>query len=406
MPKLFVFYHFLEPDRVVSSVLFTQLSSGLVDLGWEVTAFPGNRDSKDPSRSYASHNDLRGVQLHRVWRPAWRQESSAGRVLNAVWMIACWSLLALRRRNIPDIILLGTDPVFSILIAPVWRLLHPKVKIVQWCFDLYPDAAFADGVLPRRGLVANVLRWLTTFGYRHCDLIIDIGSCMKRLLLNYDPRLKTNTLVPWALSEPTQPLPTPTTERTALFGQASLALMYSGSFGRAHAYEDMLELMRHLRGSSAHLVFSVQGHCQDSLQGAVTAKDQNVSFITSASPDRLEERLAAADIHLVSLREEWTGAVVPSKFFGALAVGRPVLFCGSRRSSLAEWIERLEVGWVLEPGDAARVAIKMEALLARPGELQKMRQRCHQTYQDHFSRDRAVQSWNHLLLDQLAQQVL
>jgi hypothetical protein len=47
------------------------------------------------------------------------------------------------------------------------------------------------------------------------------------------------------------------------------------------------------------------------------------------------------------LRKEWTGTVVPSKFFGALAIGQPVLFVGSRESSVARIIEEHGVGWLI-----------------------------------------------------------
>ena len=34
--------------------------------------------------------------------------------------------------------------------------------------------------------------------------------------------------------------------------------------------------------------------------------------------------------------------MVPSKFFGALSMGRPVLFCGSPDSDIAYWINGIE----------------------------------------------------------------
>ena len=68
------------------------------------------------------------VTIHRIWRPKWKQNSSRGRILNAVWMIVSWSLCALRRENRPDVIVLGTDPILSVLIAPVWRFLSPANK--------------------------------------------------------------------------------------------------------------------------------------------------------------------------------------------------------------------------------------------------------------------------------------
>jgi hypothetical protein len=46
-PKAAVFYHFLPPDEVVSSILYGELAAELVDKGWEVTAFACNRDCRD-----------------------------------------------------------------------------------------------------------------------------------------------------------------------------------------------------------------------------------------------------------------------------------------------------------------------------------------------------------------------
>ena len=54
--------------------------------------------------------------------------------------------------------------------------------------------------------------------------------------------------------------------------------------------------------------------------------DRNIGFAGFADESRVAARLAAVDVHLVTLRQSCTGAVIPSKFFGALAAGRPVLF--------------------------------------------------------------------------------
>ena len=76
-------------------------------------------------------------------------------------------------------------------------------------------------------------------------------------------------------------------------------------------------------------------------------------FAGFAPESELEKRLAAADIHLVSLRPEWTGVVVPSKFFGSLAAGRPVVFAGGPDSAIARWIHEFGVGWVLTTDNVA-----------------------------------------------------
>jgi glycosyltransferase involved in cell wall biosynthesis len=173
--------------------------------------------------------------------------------------------------------------------------------------------------------------------------------------------------------------------------------MYSGSFGRAHAHEDMLELMRHLRGTPVKLALSVKGNREESLRAAIRVEDTNICFVPFAPASLLGQRLACADIHIVSLRNEWTGTVVPSKFFGALAAGRPVLFCGSRDSSLAEWIEKYGLGWVLEPGNASAVAESLRLLLMDDASLQSMKERCFQVYHQYFSHSETIHQWDRRL---------
>jgi glycosyltransferase involved in cell wall biosynthesis len=115
-----------------------------------------------------------------------------------------------------------------------------------------------------------------------------------------------------------------------------------------------------------------------------------VSFAGFAPESELAERLAAADIHLVSLKPAWTGAVVPSKFFGALAAGRPVIFAGSRDAALARWIEAHGVGWVLDASSLAHVARDLKRLAESREELTLLQRRCHDVYHEHFSRRRIM----------------
>jgi hypothetical protein len=111
------------------------------------------------------------------------------------------------------------------------------------------------------------------------------------------------------------------------------------------------------------------------------------------------KRLASADILIVSLREEWTGAAVPSKFFGALAIGRPVLFCGSPKSAVAYWIKQFNLGWVLAPGCAAEVAHEIRTFASSPQEMEAMRQRCYCVYREHFSKQVGLDNWHQAICE-------
>jgi len=178
MPRALIFYHYFFPDDVVSATHISELAQGLVRRGWDVTAMPSNRGCRDETNKYPRSDQWMGVRIRRIWRPPIPQASSLGRLVNALWMITRWSLAALSP-NPPDVIIIGTDPVLSVLVARFWKLIRPKTRIVHWCFDLYPEAAIADGVIKEGGVFHRLLRWLLRPAYRACDLIADIGICMR-----------------------------------------------------------------------------------------------------------------------------------------------------------------------------------------------------------------------------------
>jgi glycosyltransferase involved in cell wall biosynthesis len=394
-PRVAVLYHYFHPDDVVSARHFGDFCADLAARGWQVEALPCNRGCRDEGATYPPREDWHAVAIRRVWRPRFRQASSLGRLLNTAWMLAAWGALGLRDpRHAPDVLVVGTDPAFAVLVAPVLKALYPRLRIAHWAFDLYPESVIAEGMVRGDGLPVRLLRPLLGRAYATCDLVADLGSCMRARLEGYGHPARKVTLVPWALAEPAAVEPPDPAVRRGLFGDARLGLLYSGNFGRAHSYAEILGLARRLRGEGVHFSFGVRGNRADELRGALGSGDANVTLAGFAPEAELVKRLSAADIHLVSLRPEWTGLVVPSKFFGSLASGRPVLFAGSRDSAVARWIRELGVGWVLDDRSQGEVAAALRALRDRPERLAELQRHCHRVYHEHFSRRKVMADWH------------
>ena len=397
MPKILVLYHYFYPDDVVSAQHYAQFSEELASRGWDVEVMPCNRGCRDESKKLPREQRWGDIQIHRVWRPRFKQSSNSGRVLNLLWMIGAWSLASLRKRHRPDILVVGTDPILSVLTAIFWKRVCPKVKIVHWCFDLYPEAAIAGDLLRTDGKFVKTLCAILRKAYNACDVIVDIGECMRKRLDKYNPRAARETMTPWALEEIDRPVQTDQAERQALFGNAKLAILYSGTFGRGHSYELFLQLARRLRDRDICFVFSVRGNRAEMLREAVTEEDTNIRFAPFAEQGRLLARLGSADIHLTSLRDEFTGTMVPSKFFGSLAVGRPVIFQGSPESAIAEWISEHGVGWLLEEDSLDTIAAELSSLANSSEGIDALRNRCHEVYQGFFSRTHVMDNFDRCL---------
>jgi glycosyltransferase involved in cell wall biosynthesis len=363
-----------------------------------VTALTTNRSLDDASARYPSEELWRGVRIHRVFRPGWSQRRPLPRLGNSAWTLAAWFARALQLGPF-DAVIIGSDPSFAASLAIPLRAVWPRTPILHWCLDVFPDAGEAEWTGATRQL-ALPARAIMSAAYRCCDVVVDLGPCMRRRLERYGGTPRRETLTPWALVEPVAaPEPDPAVRRE-LFGDARIGLLYAGSMSRSHDFEGLLALARACRaraGNEIAICFACTGTNLPALKAAVRPDDRNVRFAPFADEAAIEARLAAADFHLGSLRPDFTGIVVPSKFFAALAVGRPFIFAGAPDATIATLIREHDVGLVLEPGGADEAAAGLARLVANPSEMRRGRERALATYQHHFSKRLVNDRWATLL---------
>jgi hypothetical protein len=399
--KILILYHYYHPDDVVSAQHFTGLAEGLIQAATAtaqskidtVEVWPSNRSCHHPEKTYSCVREIvHEVHIDRIWRPNFSQHSFLGRIFNSLWMQTAWFLKLAFTRSKPDLIILGTDPIFAILLIPCLTWLFRKIKFIHWCFDLYPEAYLVDRFGSENHFLFKLMRpWLKT-AYRSCHVLADLGPSMRARLAQYTTLPSSVTLTPWALEEPSAPLDFDLEERRLIFGDTPLALLYSGNFGRAHEFKLTIELARKMR-QTAVLGYSIRGSRVEHLKAALQSDDFNIRWVPWAPPHQLAKRLSAPDIHVVSLRSSWSGIVVPSKFFGALAAGRPILFEGSEDSDIAYWIQRYKIGWILNENQIDSIQDQLQSLT--PAKKKILFQHCFEVYHSHFSKAKVLQNWNH-----------
>ena len=398
-PSVTILYHFFHPDDVVGARQFSDLARELACRGWDVTVLTSNRCWGQPKAKIAiAQEDWHGVRIIRVPRFGWNQANDVLRIGNALWIMMGW-LMKLRKLPRPDVIIVGSDPQFSQLLFPAIKaLVRPKV-LAHWCFDLFPEAILADGAsAPVRWMARGVQPFIRR-AYHSVDLMADLGLCMRARLHVHNHHAKCKTFTPWALVEADNPAPPDVATRREMFGDAGLALLYSGNMGKAHDFMPFLHLARVLRRIDPKIAFcfACRGNRMDELKAAITAQDTNVRLAPFADECELEKRLNAADIHLLSLRPEWAGVVVPSKFFGSLAVGKPVIYAGPELSSIAGWVKEFDVGLVLTEDNFKSVVQELLRIAQDPDMLSSWQKNAIQTYQHHFSKKVVMDAWNSAL---------
>jgi glycosyltransferase involved in cell wall biosynthesis len=170
---------------------------------------------------------------------------------------------------------------------------------------------------------------------------------------------------------------------------------YSGNFGRVHDFATVLDAAAELRDlRNVHFLFVGSGAQRTWVEDRATALNlTNVSFQPFQPLDRLPLSLSVPDMHLVSLKTEVEGLLVPSKFYSALAAGRPVLYVGDPKSEMAQSIKDAGCGRAFPVGAYAELAAAIREFASRPTEVAEMGTRARALWATHFKRKQALAKW-------------
>ncbi len=324
------------------------ISESLATRGWDVTVLT-TAEPGEPKNS-----TRRGVRIFRVGGALSRRNILL-RAVSYVFMIP-W--LMTRALLVPrtDFVVTMTDPPMLVVVGLAMKFFKCN-RVIHWAQDLYPEVAEELGVLPGGNTLANLLRRLSTEALVRGDAVVAIGRCMaSRLTARGVSYAKIWIMPNWA--PPIQSLDranNPFRRTHGLEGQ--FVVIYSGNMGLAHEFDTVLDAADSLRGQRIVFLFIGEGPRRAEVEAAARLRGiDNIRFLPSQSAEKLSESLSAADAHLVTMRPNLCGLVVPSKVYGVLAAGRPCLFVGPSDSEAARLIRETDSGFVVEPGQSAQLA--------------------------------------------------
>jgi glycosyltransferase involved in cell wall biosynthesis len=351
--KVLLLNQFFAPDSAATSQLLTDVARELTQQGHSVTVICSGS-------IYATlgSTEAPGVEVRRVRNMAFgrgkvqRLCSYASYLMPAFW-------LALWQRS-PDVIVsMTTPPGLSVVGGLVAWVKGSKHFI--WEMDVYPDVAEALGVLRPDGWVTRVLGWAFDLSRKSADGILTLGDCMATRIKSRGISVsKIHVTENWADGDAIRP---------CLFrADGKLSVLYSGNLGLVHELDTVSAAMLQMREESRmEFIFAGGGRMRAGLERFCAEKGlRQVVFEDYCSRENLARRLSEGDIGLVTQRPETAGCVVPSKSYGVLAAGRPVLFIGPAESTIARMISRYQCGWHVEAGDVQGLVGLLQRLVDEP----------------------------------------
>src|SRR5258706_6706337 len=369
---------FFHPDHSATSQMLSDLSFHLAERGWRVEVVTSRQRYDDATARLASRETVGGVEVRRVWSTRFGRGFLPGRAVDYATFYASAFFTLLRRARRGSTIVALTDPPLISVVAALAAMLR-RATLINWTQDLFPEVAEALGMHALR-----VLRRVRNWSLRRAKVNVALGDSMAARLPN------AVVIHNWADAS-LHPVEIP---------HSRFIVGYSGNLGRAHDARTMLAAIRALRDND-DIEFVVTGGGAQ-LEDLRAERLPNLRFAGYAPRERLSESLSSADAHLVTLLPSLEGLIVPSKFYGVLAVARPVLFIGARDGELARIIQAHDCGFIIEPGHGEELAQRIRELAGDRNQARTIGLRGRRLYEERFAPHIAFASWKRVLPERAA----
>jgi colanic acid biosynthesis glycosyl transferase WcaI len=397
--KLILVNRYFQPDESATSQMTSSLAFAMADLGWKVHAVASQHTHNAPHAACPRRQYIAGVVVHRIWTTSLGGRHLGGRTIDYLtfYVGAFWHLLWLSRRG--DLLITATDPPLLSVVACILGYLKGVVRI-NWLQDLFPEAAAVLGIsIPSVGNA--VLQRLRDHSLKYAALNVVIGDRMAAYLRRRGvPANRLAVIHNWSdggTIRPREKGPSPLRASWGLTGK--FVVGYSGNFGRAHEFATILETANKLR-DQADLVFLLigDGHYRPWVEAQVRALALPNVIIKSFQPARrLRDGLTAPDLHLISLRPQLEDFVVPSKFYGIAAAGRPTIYLGDPDGEVPRLLREGDCGTTISIGDAEGLARRIIQLQHAPAQCERWRHNARRLFMRRFDRRLAIAQWQQLL---------
>jgi glycosyltransferase involved in cell wall biosynthesis len=265
-----------------------------------------------------------------------------------------------------------TDPPFQGIVGAFVAMLKRKPYVYN-IRDLYPDMA-VGGAIVEPGLLARVWEKLHRWALRRAARVIVLGEDMRARIISKGVDAARVVVVRDGAETlpPNTALPTPDPEVVrAIRGNFSFVLLHAGNLGFYGAWNTLVTAARRLANDGVGLVFVGDGAQRAQIE-AMAAGSGNIRFLDFFPASKIPSVLAAADAHVITIKSGLEGVVVPSKLYGILAAGKPIVTVAPKETDAVMLGVSRGFAVAAEPDNPEDVIAAVHKIAGDPNQLKRM----------------------------------
>jgi colanic acid biosynthesis glycosyl transferase WcaI len=311
------------------------------------------------------------VKIIRVGSTDYSRTQMRQRVLNYLTYVALSLPMAVAAPC--DVVLGMTDPPFEGIVAAFVALLKGK-RFVYNIRDLYPDMA-VGGSIVKAGLLTRVWEMLHRWALRRATRVVVLGEDMRARIAAKGVKAERVTVVRdganICAAGSVHVIDSEVVR--AIRSDFKFVLLHAGNLGFYGAWDTLIAAAREFADEGIGLVFVGDGAQREQIE-ATAVGCKNVRFLPFFPASKIASVLAAPDAHIVTVKRGLEGVIVPSKMYGILAAGKPIVAVTPRETDVARIGEERGFAVSADPDDASQVAHEVRQIFRNAEVLRRMGQ--------------------------------
>lgn len=370
--KLLIYAHYYIPDTASTGQILRELAEGMLDK-FDITvicvvpSYLGTIEDKYKTKKYYQE-EINGVKVLRIRVPEFRKNNKVSRVKNILSYFFGAMSATFKVGKMDYVLSISQPPILGGLLG-VWGKWVKHAKYIYNIQDFNPEQVLAVGYSKSK-LITNVMMWLDKFSCKQSDLIITVGRDLvetveKRFAGKRVP--KTVMINNWIDEKEIYSLPQDNpgvVEFKSKYGlDGKFVIMYSGNIGLYYDLENLIKVVEKFGagtkaadGRDVAFAFVGAGSALETIGNYVKEHHMdNVVFIPYQKKVDLIYSLNAGDVHWCVNAKGIKGVSCPSKVYGIMAVGKPIIGVLENGSEARRIIEECGCGRCCEPGEYVEV---------------------------------------------------
>jgi len=367
--KILLITQVFYPDTVSVSQHLTDFAEKLVQDGHEVTVYTSCYPYEVKTHRYSKSEDYQGVKIVRLLQTSFGKGNVLFRLIDFItfYITISFKLLFIKRREFDVIVGTTVPPLLSFVGVIISKL--KGIRFQFWVMDLQPELSISSGLIRENSPSAMFFTKIGNYIIRNSAGIISLDRFMTDYLLARGAKKEVISTIPvWPVLDERY---VGTRKQNPFrlensFGDR-IVIMYSGNHAFVHHLDTLLGAALKLKEDPKFLFVFVGGGVRkkDVTDFKMKYQLENIVQLPFQPRENIHNSLGSADIQVVILGDGQVGYTHPNKVYGAMYIGKPILYIGPKESHVIDILGKLDGNICVSHGESELLAQQITLLFSK-----------------------------------------